>query len=489
MSLARSVMVERMLASDGSYDGRFITGVMTTGIYCLPSCGARKPKPENVRFHPSPEDARAAGLRPCKRCRPDDFYRQHHPNEVLVEELVGKVRQDPAAFAGVAALVRSSGVGSSKLNQLFRRHLHSTPARVLNDARIDRACGLLVNGRRSVTRIAYEVGYESLSSFNDNFRRRTAMSPSEYRKLRGTTEFFLTLPHNFHGRRALAELRRAHHTPSERFTEDGLVAALWCDGRPLRLALSVKGRSVRAKLEGRGRALGGAAVAGHHFAMRRLGLHSSPAGFERLVAAEPELNPLVNGSRGRRFPLYGDPFETLCWAVVGQQVTVSFAETLFTRLVELTGRHVAGGLLTPPTAESVAELRIGDLVKLQFSLRKAEYLIDLARQISEGELSLTDLGRGTATRAERTLMKLRGLGPWSVNYLMMRGFGFEDCVPLGDTGLTRALWNFFQLEERPGVDETRELMTRFSPYRTWATHHLWRTFSKPAQAKPAQKGA
>ncbi|RPH57383.1 endolytic transglycosylase MltG [bacterium] len=89
--LARDTMIDRMLASDRAYDGRFLTGVLTTGIYCLPSCRARKPKPDNVRFFPTVEEARKAGLRPCKRCRPDDYYARRDPDRELVESLVERM--------------------------------------------------------------------------------------------------------------------------------------------------------------------------------------------------------------------------------------------------------------------------------------------------------------------------------------------------------------------------------------------------------------
>ena len=83
------------------------------------------------------------------------------------------------------------------------------------------------------------------------------------------------------------------------------------------------------------------------------------------------------------------------------------------------------------------------------------------------------------TRAERTLLSIRGLGPWSVNYLMMRSLGVADCVPLGDTGVTSGLEALFELEERPDIDATKRLMSVFSPYRSLATAHLWQ-FNRPA---------
>jgi AraC family transcriptional regulator of adaptative response / DNA-3-methyladenine glycosylase II len=79
----------------------------------------------------------------------------------------------------------------------------------------------------------------------------------------------------------------------------------------------------------------------------------------------------------------------------------------------------------------------------------------------------------SATRAEQTLLAQRGLGPWSVNYLLMRALGFADCVPLGDTGVTSGLQALLKLETRPDLDATRRLMAMFTPYRSLATAHLW----------------
>src|SRR4051812_21180749 len=101
MALSRDEMLAAMLAGDESYDGRFITGVLTTGIYCLASCKARKPKPENVRFFSNCAEAAAAGLRPCKRCRPDAFERGEDAELEEIERLVHAVRKEPWQFKGV----------------------------------------------------------------------------------------------------------------------------------------------------------------------------------------------------------------------------------------------------------------------------------------------------------------------------------------------------------------------------------------------------
>jgi AraC family transcriptional regulator of adaptative response / DNA-3-methyladenine glycosylase II len=118
------------------------------------------------------------------------------------------------------------------------------------------------------------------------------------------------------------------------------------------------------------------------------------------------------------------------------------------------------------------------LLPLQFSRQKADYLVATAKLIADGKLDLTALRAMSATRAERTLLAIRGLGPWSVNYLMMRSLGFPDCVPLGDTGVTSGLHALLELEERPDIDATKRLMAVFSPYRSLATAQLWQ-FNQP----------
>jgi AraC family transcriptional regulator of adaptative response / DNA-3-methyladenine glycosylase II len=129
--------------------------------------------------------------------------------------------------------------------------------------------------------------------------------------------------------------------------------------------------------------------------------------------------------------------------------------------------------VAPPTPAAVASLQPADLLPLQFSRQKADYLISIARLVEAGDLEPGKLPGLSATRVARILSAVRGLGPWSVNYVMMRGLGFPDCVPLGDTGVTSGLQSLLDLRERPDADATRRLMSVFSPHRSLATAHLW----------------
>ena len=216
-------MYSILLAGDPSYNGRFFTGVLTTGIYCLPSCKARKPKADNVRFFPNVEAARAAGLRPCKKCHPDDFARGADPLLECMETLVAEVRANSAAFADTQAIVRRSGFGATRLFELFRQHYHATPANLLLRARLELAKRLLVAGNATLVR-RHDAGFDALSSFHENFRQFNGLTPTAYRELRVGRAFEVALPPNYplpYLRRALS---RDAHSVTERLTGNDYVA-------------------------------------------------------------------------------------------------------------------------------------------------------------------------------------------------------------------------------------------------------------------------
>jgi AraC family transcriptional regulator of adaptative response / DNA-3-methyladenine glycosylase II len=174
-------MYERILASDAAWDGRFYFGVVTTGVYCRPSCRVRKPLQENVRFFADPAEARAAGLRPCRRCHPDDFASGEDVDRDEVLALVTEVRADPARFPDVDTLVSRSGYGATRLFEMFRRVLSLTPAGVLNAARIEHAMRLLRETEDSVLEVAMASGFHSASAFHRRFKAATGMTPLAYR--------------------------------------------------------------------------------------------------------------------------------------------------------------------------------------------------------------------------------------------------------------------------------------------------------------------
>ncbi len=180
--LTDAQMYARFAAGDAACDGRFFTGVRTTGIYCLPSCKARKAKRMNVRFFPTAEAARAAGFRPCRKCHPDDFARGADPARDTIRGLVAEIRAEPAGFPNVRSVVRRSGFGATRLFELFRQHCRATPAEVLRGARLAAARSRLSGRRTGLVEVAAAAGFGSLSAFHTQFRRGQGVTPAAYRR-------------------------------------------------------------------------------------------------------------------------------------------------------------------------------------------------------------------------------------------------------------------------------------------------------------------
>ena len=468
--LNREAMVARMLGADPKADGVFIVAVRTTGIYCLPSCRpSRKPKPENVIFFATPDEAREAGFRACKLCKPDDFYNGHHADETLIEGLVAGIARDPGAYRSTAALANAIGVGASKLHELVRAHYHTTPAALLQHARVAAARVALLTGSRQVAEIAFTVGFESLSAFNENFRKYNGMAPLDYRHLRERGDFVLTLPQNYPVGRILRYLGRDSRSVTERVTGLEYTTVLRvgdgdcpAENGDIPVTVSFAPGMAHCRLVGACATDPAVRAWVHDQLFRILGLTTDPARFEAQIGGTAELAPLI-----------ADPFDALVWAITGQQITLAFAFTLRRRLIERIGAPTHAGLHAPPTAAAIAALEPGDLVALGFSRAKADYLVGAARAVVAGDLPLAALADKSATQIERALLATRGIGPWSAHYLLMRHHGFLDCVPVGDAVLNASLQRFFALAVRPAKRETLLLMERFSPYRSLATFHFW----------------
>lgn len=160
---------------DRTYDGRFVTGVLTTGIYCRPSCAARHPLRENVRFFASGAEARAVGLRACKRCLPDDVSR----DEAAVLAAIDEIRQAEDA-PSLAALAQIAGYSPTHFQRVFKRATGLSPAAYARALREERARDALSAGD-SVTGAIYEAGYGSASRFYDQTKGRLGMTASDWR--------------------------------------------------------------------------------------------------------------------------------------------------------------------------------------------------------------------------------------------------------------------------------------------------------------------
>lgn len=167
---------QAVLRRDRSFDGRFVTGVLSTGIYCRPSCAARHPARKNVRFFATGAEARAAGLRACKRCLPDDVGR----DEAAVLAAIAEIR-DAEGRVGLSELAAITGYSPTHFQRVFKRATGLSPAaygRALRDERSRDA--LSTTGK--VSEAIYDAGYEAPSRFYANMEGRLGMQASDWSK-------------------------------------------------------------------------------------------------------------------------------------------------------------------------------------------------------------------------------------------------------------------------------------------------------------------
>jgi AraC family transcriptional regulator of adaptative response / DNA-3-methyladenine glycosylase II len=465
MKLPKPFSWTREEARSAKFDGKFIIGVRTTGIYCLPSCPTHPPKPENVTLVRTEAEAQALGLRACKRCRPDLYYRGADEGTELFEGLIARVGADTAGFADASALARGAGVSATRLGELFRAHAHLAPAQWLRRMRVAQAAHELLTGKDKVAEIGFGAGFESESVFHRQFLAHTRMTPGAYRALDGAQIFLLQLPAGYR----VAEILAYHARDPEGLTERSEGNRIWkalhtVDGPAvLEVTLEKEGAWVRVHADAR---LGHDAMAFlHAAALRMLGLVNEVTQFETRHAG------LASRRRGLRLPGLPTGFDALAWGIIGQQINIKFAGSLRRELIEIAGERI-GDMRAHPTPERVANIDVATLHARRYSRSKAGYLIDAAAAIARGALDVENLHRGSAIAAERKLTAQRGIGLWTARYILLR-VGFADAAPIGDSALATGLQKLHKLETRPGPEETTKLMAAFAPHRSLATMHLW----------------
>ena len=201
--------------------------------------------------------------------------------------------------------------------------------------------------------------------------------------------------------------------------------------------------------------------------------------FYGMAADDPILQPIVKRHFGLRILGFPDLFEAMAWAITGQQINLTFAYTLKKRFVEAYGKSVVykGEIYwTFPSCEEIAALAVSDLTPMQYSARKAEYIIGIATEMAKGNLVKENFTDGKdAQTVEKELVAIRGIGPWSANYVMMKCLGFTSAFPIADVGLHNALKYQLELEKKPLIAEIERYAENWKGWEAYATFYLWRS--------------
>ncbi|WP_108669918.1 DNA-3-methyladenine glycosylase family protein [Peribacillus acanthi] len=197
--------------------------------------------------------------------------------------------------------------------------------------------------------------------------------------------------------------------------------------------------------------------------------------FYRLTDKDPILAPLIKKHFGLRIIGIPNLFEALCWAIMGQQINLTFAYTLKRRFVENFGEPFIYQDKTYwlfPSPEKIAQLDIADLTTLQFTTRKAEYILGISKQMATGLLTKEEL---VHSDSQQILLNIRGVGKWTADYVRMKCLLDPSAFPIADVGLHNAIMYQLGLDKKPSIKEIKEFALNWKGWEGYATFYLWRT--------------
>jgi DNA-3-methyladenine glycosylase II len=291
-------------------------------------------------------------------------------------------------------------------------------------------------------------------------------------------ELTIALPADYRRRDAFAFHGRDLDALAERIDDQRIRKGVMVDGVPavLDIDLGTQPGQALCTVDADG---SGSEMATHvnDMLLNMLGLRIAPEPFEAEVADDALFAPLVQRERGLRIIQSATIFEALSWAIIGQQINLSFAIALRRTFIGLAGRPHPCGLWCYPEAVDAARLDVDQLTSRKFSRAKAETLLRLARLAADGEL---DLRRDTdPLDVSERLLAVKGIGPWTVNYALLRGYGFADCSLEGDVAVRTAIGRLLGAE-RPHLQEAAAFLQAYCPHRTMAAAHLWASLSHSA---------
>ncbi len=489
-------------ARDARFDGRFFTGVTSTGIYCRPVCRVKTPRRENCRFFSHAAQAEHAGFRPCLRCRPElapqssGVWSIQDASYILAHQ-AARLLDEPDAWDGatpsVEQLARRLGVSDRHVRRIFEAQFGVSPVQYLQTRRLLTAKQLLADTQLPVTQVALISGFASVRRFNAAFASHYGLSPTQLRRegaapagaqgiavrLGYRPPYDVAAMLGFFDKRLIRSIEFAGTDPLKpglgrtlRVESGGKVHRGWLAGQfdearslvvlrvsdSLREVLPLVIRRLRAALD----------------------LDADPAPIAQV------LGPHFPGSDGLRVPGAMDGYELAVRAVLGQQITVAAARTLAQRMVDRFGEPVD----TPfeqltrlfPAAPVLAAASGDALGQLGIVRQRQAAIVGIARAVTEGRLQLHGGADLRATLA--TLKELPGIGDWTAQYIAMRALRWPDAFPAGDVALHKALG---VAGSKNPAREAEAASQAWKPWRSYAVIRAWH--SLPAVGRPAAGAA
>ena len=468
------------LARDARFDGRFFTGVLSTGIYCRPICPARAPHEHNVQYFRFAAAAEQHGLRPCLRCRPELAPPQGGDLPPLLARMLSRIERGELGEHSLGELAVQAGITERTLRRQFEQHLGASPKQVEQTRRLLLAKRLLTETALPITDIAFAAGFASIRRFNDAWQQAYGLAPRALRQHEGAlrqregtaaddmatdtppASLTLQLPYRppfdvqamlaFYRLRAIPGLERVEGDAYERRHRIGEREG-WIRIEP------GKGHSLKLTL----RDLPPSALPELLYRVRRMwDLDADMVRIGARLAEDPLLARLQGRWLGVRLPGGWDEYEVMLRAIVGQQVSVKGAITIMGRLVARTEAQF--GVTALPTPTQLCALTLDGIGMPGSRIRTLQAL---AAALASGEITL-------ATASDEALLALPGIGPWTVSYWRLRTGQDPDAFPAADLVLQKALGGGTKLP-------VREVVARsacWQPWRAYAASWLWHAMSE-----------
>jgi DNA-3-methyladenine glycosylase II len=284
----------------------------------------------------------------------------------------------------------------------------------------------------------------------------------------------IPLPASFRPGDILAFHRRDRQEIAERVDDAAFHKGMIWYGAPAYLSVSFQPRLARAALDIDSRVSEASYPMFERMVRRMLGLTQGIEIFEERYRDHPELGILIAQQPGMRIPITPTPFEALTWAVTGQQISVSAAVSLRRKLIAAANLRHSCGLFCHPGAHQIRELREETLRQAGFSTTKARTLLTLSALVADNKLPLDVWVETLPVDVMRERLEaVRGIGPWTVNYLLLRGFGWLDGSLHGDAAVRRGLQSLLNAQDRITEEDAKSWLAKFSPWRALVGAHLW----------------
>lgn len=464
------IYFEAMKTRDHRFDGKFFVGVKTTGIYCRPICPA-KPKRENIEFFHSHLEAEKAGYRPCLRCRPESAPRSPAwiGKSAIVQRAIKVLNVEETLHFNEDKFAKQFNVTARHLRRLFMEEIGKTPKQLFFENRLNLARKLINETALPITEIAFASGFSSIRRFNDAFKERFKKSPREIRRNKVLKEEGLLIrlsyrpPFDFEGLLKSYESHRIGNL--EWFEDNKMYRVVVINKKVGHIVISNEPQTSNLLLE-------------VHFPDTRglysiiskvralFDLDSDPVIIANAIEKNSKMKKILKQYPGIRLPSGWNPFEIAIATILGQLVSIERGRALVSDLIEIAGTSVhdfGGGKKVTlfPTPQQIINADLSSLKTTQ--MRKAT-LIAFATAVENGEISLE------ATQDVDLFLKkalaIKGIGPWSAQYMALKILRDTDSFPGSDLILARAL----ELHSKEVIDS-------MSPWRGYAASLLWRTYA------------